>query len=192
MRILTAVATFAVAIVLAQPMHAQAKPKAKGKAPAAAAAPAGPSMAAPASLAGRWEGNFTTDVTQKSGKIVLTLNGSDESASGMLMLTPTGGRTVAPEGAEPMAAAPAKGKKAAPAPAGGLSVTAMKSGDDKVTGSVDGSYMDPGCNCTVVSTFEGDLNGNTLTGTISARDSRTGQWNFTSFTVSKGGAAGKR
>jgi len=184
MRILTAVATFAVAIVLAQPMHAQAK--GKGKA-AAAPAPAGPMAAAPASLAGRWEGTFTTDVTQKSGKIVLNLNGSDESASGQLMLTPTGGKTVAADGAAPMAA-PAKGKAAA-APAGGLAVTATKTGDDKVTGSVDGSYMDPGCNCTVVSTFEGDLNGNTLVGTISARDSRTGQWNFTSFTVSKGGAA---
>jgi hypothetical protein len=189
MRISTAVAAFAVAIVLAQPMHAQAK--GKGKA-AAAPAPAGPMAAAPASLAGRWEGTFTTDVTQKSGRIVLTLNGSDESASGMLMLTPTGGKTVAPEGAAAPMAAPAKGKAAPAAPAGGLAVTAMKSGDDKVSGSVDGSYMDPGCNCTVVSTFEGDLNGNTLTGMISARDSRTGQWNFTSFTVSKGGAAAKR
>src|SRR6185295_9272206 len=98
-----------------------------------------------------------------------------------------------PEGAAAPMAAPAKGKAAPAAPASsGLAVTAMKSGDDKVTGSVDGSYMDPGCNCSVVSTFEGDLNGNTLTGTISARDARTGQWNLSSFTVSKGGAAAKR
>jgi hypothetical protein len=191
MRISTAVAALAAALVMVQPAHAQAKGKQKAAKPAkpAAAAPAGPSMAAPASLAGRWVGTYTSDVTQKSGSFVLVLNGSDESANGQLQLTPTGGRTVAPEGAME-SAAPAKGKKAAPAQAsGGLAVTAMKSSDDKVSGSVDGAYVDPGCNCSVVSTFEGELNGNTIVGTISARDARTGQWNLSSFTATKGGAA---
>ena len=147
-------------------------------------------MAAAASLAGRWEGTYTSDVSSKSGKLVLVLNGSDESASGQLQLTPTGGRTVGPEGTAEPAAPAAKGKKAAPAPASsGLAVSASKSGDDKVTGSVDGSYVDPGCNCSVVSTFEGELTGNTIVGTISARDARTGQWNLSSFTATKGGAA---
>jgi hypothetical protein len=41
-----------------------------------------------------------------------------------------------------------------------------------------------------VSGFEGTLSGNTIVGTISARDARTGQWNFSSFTATKGG--GKR
>ncbi|MBI4500390.1 MAG: hypothetical protein HY700_04445 [Gemmatimonadetes bacterium] len=166
MRISMAVATLA-AVLAAAPALAQGR--------GAAAAPAGP-----APLAGRWEGTFTNDITQKSGKLVLTLAGSDESASGQLMLTPVGAKTaISPEGA----AAPAKGK----APAGGLLVNAMKSGDEMVTGSVDGSYVDPGCNCAVVSTFEGELQGNTIVGTISARDARTGQWNFTSFTATKGG-----
>ena len=61
----------------------------------------------------------------------------------------------------------------------------------KVSGSIEAPYVDPGCSCSVVSTFEGTLSGSTLTGTISARDSKTGQWNFSSFTVSKGGG-GKR
>jgi hypothetical protein len=123
-------------------------------------------------------------VTQKGGRLVLTLAGSDEAATGQLVLTPTGAKgPVMAEGAP--AAAPARGRAAAPA---GLSVTAMKTSEDKVSGSVDGSYVDPGCNCSVVSTFEGELNGNTLTGTISARDSRTGQWNFSSFTATKGSA----
>jgi hypothetical protein len=178
MRISTALKLSLVAAFIAAPVHAQAKGKAK-----AAAAPAGP--AAPASLAGTWTGTYTSDVTQKSGRLVLNLSGTDESATGQLVLTPTGGKAIAPEGA--VMAAPAKGK-AAPA-TGGLSVTAMKSGDDTVTGSVDGSYMDPGCNCSVVSTFEGELTGNTLVGTISARDARTGQWNFSSFTATKGGSA---
>jgi hypothetical protein len=194
MRISTAVAMFAAALVMVQPVYGQAKKApAKGSAKPAAAPAAAPAPAASASLAGRWEGTFTTDVTQKSGKMVLNLNGADDGANGMLMLTPTGGKTVGPEGAMAPAAAPAKGKAAPAAPAsGGLSVTAMKASDDKVSGSVDGAYMDPGCNCSVVSTFEGELNGNTLVGTISARDARTGQWNFTSFTVSKGGAAAKK
>ncbi len=187
MRISMAVASLAAVLAV---QTAQAQAKAKGKAAAAAPAASGPMVAAPTALAGRWEGTFTNDVTQKGGRLVLTLNGSDESATGQLALTPTGGKTVMAEGAAAPMAAPAKGK-AAPAPAGGLSVTAMKS-DDKVTGSVDGSYVDPGCNCAVVSTFEGAVNGNTISGTISARDARTGQWNFSSFTATKGGAAAKR
>jgi hypothetical protein len=185
MRISIAVVSLAALVVAVQPVHAQAK----GKGKAAAAPAAGPMVSAPAALAGRWEGTYTSDVTQKSGRLVLTLAGTDESANGQLILTPMGGRPIAPEGAAPMAA-PTKGKAAA-APAGGLAVTAMKSGDDKVTGSVDGSYVDPGCNCSVVSTFEGELSGNTITGTISARDARTGQWNLSSFTATKGGV-GKR
>jgi hypothetical protein len=181
MRISTLAAIMATGLVAVQPAHAQAK--GKGKATAAPAPAA--SMASAASLAGRWEGTFTNDITQKSGRLVLTLNGSDDAASGQLQLTPTGGRTVVAEGSSAPMAAPAKGK-AAPAPAaGGLAVTASKSGDDKVTGNVDASYTDPACNCAVVSTFEGDLKGNTIVGTISARDARTGQWNFSSFTATK-------
>ena len=185
MRISIAVVSLAALVVAVQPAHAQAK----GKGKAAAAPAAGPMVSAPASLAGRWEGTYTSDVTQKSGRLILTLAGTDESANGQLILTPTGGKPIAAEGSAPMAA-PAKGKSAA-APAGGLAVTAMKSGDDKISGSIDGSYVDPGCNCSVVSSFEGELNGNTITGTISARDARTGQWNLSSFTATKGGA-GKR
>ena len=188
MRISMAVASLA-AVLAVQTAHAQAKGKGKAQ-PAAAAS--GPMVSAPAPLAGRWEGTFTNDVTQKGGRLVLTLNGADESATGQLQLTPTGGKTVMAEVAAAPMAAPAKGKgKAAPAPVGGLWVSAMKS-DDKVTGTVDGSYVDPGCNCAVVSTFEGTVTGNMLTGTISARDARTGQWNFSSFTASKGGAPAKR
>jgi hypothetical protein len=168
------------AALVAAPAYAQ-----KGKAAKAAPA-AGPMVSAPAALAGTWTGTFTNDVTSKGGKLVLTLTGSDESASGQLQLTPMGGKTVVAEGSAPIAA-PAKGKAAA-APSGGLSVTAMKS-DEKVSGSIDGSYWDPGCNCSVVSTFEGELQGNTITGTISARDARTGAWSFSSFTATKGGAA---
>ena len=173
MRISMAVAAVA-AVLVAVPAYGQAKGRA-----AAAAAPA----AAPA-LAGRWEGTFTNDITQKGGKLVLQLNGADDALTGQLQLTPVGGKVVAPENWAPVSTS-AKGKGAPVA--GGLSVTASKSGDDKVTGSVDGSYVDPGCNCSVVSTFEGALEGNTIVGTISARDARTGQWNFTSFTASKGG-----
>ena len=140
---------------------------------ATSAAPAGP-----ASLAGRWEGTYTNDVTSKGGRIVMTLAGSDESASGQLALTPTGAKApVMAEGA----AAPARGAKAP----GGLPLIAMKSGEDRVTGSVEAAYVDPGCNCTVLTTIEAVLNGSTLTGSLSARDSKTGQWNSTSFTATK-------
>lgn len=146
---------------------------AQGRGRGAPAAPAGP-----ASLAGRWEGTYTNDITQKTGRIVLTLSGSDESASGQAALTPAGARgpIAAQDGVAP---APARG-----APAG-LPVTLMKTGDETVTGNIDAAYTDPGCNCVVVTSVEGTLSGSTLTGSLAARDSRTGQWNFSSFTVTK-------
>ncbi|MBI4420973.1 MAG: hypothetical protein HY560_09125 [Gemmatimonadetes bacterium] len=152
-----------VAVGAAQSAHAQ-----RGR----AAAPA-----APAALAGRWEGTFTNDVTQKGGRLVLTLTGADESASGQLQLTPMGAK--APVMAEGAGMSMGKGRPT------GLPVMAMKSGEDKVSGSVDAAYTDPGCNCTVVTTFEGTITGSTLSGSLAARDSKTGQWNFTSFTATK-------
>ena len=172
MRIVTVErATLALALlatVAVSPARAQ-----KGKA-AGPAAPAGP-----ASLAGRWEGTYTNDVTQKDGRLVITLAGSDESASGEVGLTPLGAKMpVMAEGA------PTPMGKGAKAPAG-LPVTLMKTGDDKVSGSVDAAYVDPGCNCTVVTTIDATLNGSTISGSLAARDSKTGQWNFTSFTATK-------
>jgi hypothetical protein len=174
MRISTVIQLSLAAALVAAPAQAQKK----------GAAAAGPMVSGPAALAGTWTGTFTNDVTAKGGRFVLVLTGSDESASGQLQLTPTGGKTVMAEGA--MAPAPAKGKAA---PAGGLSVTAMKTGEETVSGDIDGSYWDAGCNCSVVSTFEGTITGNTLVGTISARDARTGNWSFSSFTATKGAAA---
>lgn len=161
-----------VALVVAL-LAAAANPAWAQRRPAAPAAPAGP-----ASLAGRWEGTYTNDATSKGGRIVITLAGSDESASGELALTPTGAKgPIMAEGA----AAPARGARAP----GGLPVTAMKSGDDQVSGNVDAAYVDPGCNCTVITTIEATVNGSTMTGSLSARDSKTGQWNSTSFTATK-------
>jgi hypothetical protein len=141
---------------------------------------AAPAPAGPASLAGRWQGTFTSDVTQKGGQLVLTLTGSDESASGTIALTPTGARAVVmAENAAP----PARGQRA---PAG-LPVTLMKTGEDQVSGAIDVSFMDPSCNCSVIASIEGTISGNTMTGSLSARDSRTGQWRFTSFTARKAG-----
>jgi len=145
----------------------------KGKA-AAPMAPAGP-----ASLAGRWEGTYTNDMTQKGGRLVITLAGSDESATGSVSLTPTGAK--GPVLAEGAAAPVGKGVQTA----GGLPVSLMKSGDDKVTGSVDAAYVDPGCNCTVITSVDATLTGATLSGSFAARDSKTGNWNFTSFTATK-------
>ncbi len=137
---------------------------------------AAPAMASgPAALAGRWEGTYTNDVTQKGGRLVITLAGSDESASGEVAFTPTGAKS-------PILAEGATMGKGGP---GGVPATLMKSGEDKVTGSINASYVDPGCNCTVVTTVDATLNGSTLTGTFAARDSRTGQWNFTSFSATK-------
>src|ERR1041384_7697705 len=64
MRISTAVAILAAGLVAVQPAHAQAR--GKGRA-AAAPAPAAPAMAMATPLAGRWEGTFTNDITQKGG-----------------------------------------------------------------------------------------------------------------------------
>ncbi|MSR07513.1 MAG: hypothetical protein EXR93_10680 [Gemmatimonadetes bacterium] len=119
-------------------------------------------------------------MTQKGGRLVITLTGSDESAMGEVALTPVGAKgSVLAEG---VSAPTAKGP-------GGLPVTLMKTGDDKVSGSVDAAYTDPGCDCTVITSVDATLNGSTLSGSLAARDSKTGNWNFTSFTATKGAAA---
>lgn len=157
-----------VATVAANPALAQ---RARTAAPAA---PAGP-----ASLAGRWEGTYANDMTQRGGRLVITLAGSDESATGEIALTPVGAKgPVLAEGVSMPTARGAKGP-------GGLPVTLMKTGDDKVSGSVDAAYVDPGCNCTVITSVDATLNGSTLSGSFAARDSKTGNWNFTSFTATK-------
>jgi len=159
------------ATVAVSPAQAQ---KGKGK----AAPAAGPAVVAPSSLAGRWVGTYRNDVTSKGGAIVITLAGSDESASGEAALTPVGAKI--PVMAEGASLSMGKGKGP-----GGLPVTLMKTGEDKVSGSVDAAYVDPGCNCTVITTIDATVNGSTLSGSLAARDSKTGQWNFTSFTATK-------
>ena len=177
---MAAVAQVALALIVAAAGAARTAEAQKGKGKGAAAGPSAMApAAAPAALVGRWEGTYTNDVTQKGGRLVLTLSGSDESASGELQLTPMGAK--GPVMAEGASLSMGKGAKSP----SGLPVSAMKSGDDKVSGSVDAAYTDPGCNCTVITTIDGTIAGSTITGSLAGRDSKTGQWNLTSFTATR-------
>jgi len=123
----------------------------------------------------RWEGTYTNDITGKGGKLVIvaTSTGENESSAEVIM-TPMGAKA-------PIA--PADPNEPRPAKAQGLPGTFWMSGDE-VTGTVS-AYVDPECKCTVVPEFKGTVSGNTYAGSIAGRNSSTGQWNFTSFTVAK-------
>jgi hypothetical protein len=61
-----------------------------------------------------------------------------------------------------------------------LTIKLVRVSGDTVSGVLD-PYRDPGCDCPVVTTFTGTLNGDTIEGTFSTRGSptntpQTGNW----------------
>ena len=148
--------------------------QAQKAAPAKKAAPAQMAVA-PAGKPERWEGTYTNDVTQKGGKLVIvaTPSGENQMMADVIM-TPMGAKA---------AIQPADPNEWRPAKAMGVPGTLTMSGDD--LGGTIASYVDPSCNCTVVPELKGTVAGNTYSGNIAGRNSQTGQWNFTSFSVSK-------
>ncbi len=136
-----------------------------------------PVRASPAdlmSLAGRWEGEYSSAETGRSGSIVFTLDAGRDSATGDVLMTPTGtnqpyrpaplGETMAP-GVEPPAV---------------LTIRFVRVIDGHVIGRLD-PYIAPDCNCTVRTTFTGTMQGERISGTYSTtgaiRDVPvTGQW----------------
>lgn len=126
-----------------------------------------------ASLAGKWEGEYQSPATGRSGSIVFDLSPSGEAAHGDVVMIPAGyGRAL-----ERFSAGPTNVQS--PASSQVLTIRLVQIGDGSVNGVLD-AYRDPGCDCPVETTFSGRLNGDTIEGTFTTRGTQiaaqSGTW----------------
>lgn len=122
-----------------------------------------------ASLAGKWTGEYSSQVTGRSGSIVFNLSPAGDAATGDVVMVPRGlGRPLTPYTAGNATAAGTQG----PAVSQVLTIKLVRVSGDTVSGVLD-AYHDPECDCPVVTTFTGTLRGDTIDGTFSTRGSQT-------------------
>ena len=130
-----------------------------------------------ASLAGKWSGEYTSSATGRSGSIVFNLSPSGDAANGDVVMIPRGnGKALVPYGNATTAA----GGTVSAAPVSQvLTIKLVRVSGNMVSGVLD-AYRDPECDCPVVTTFTGTLNGDTIEGTFSTSGSsntpQTGTW----------------
>jgi len=130
-----------------------------------------------ASLAGKWSGEYTSPATGRSGSIVFNLSPSGDAANGDVVMIPRGyGKALVPYGNATTAA----GGTVSAAPISQvLTIKLVRVSGNMVSGVLD-AYRDPECDCPVVTTFTGTLNGDTIEGTFSTSGSsntpQTGTW----------------
>ena len=119
-------------------------------------------------LAGRWEGEYSSEATGRSGSIVFELRAGDRVAHGDVLMVPKG--AAAPVAvADPLATMPQV-----------LNINFVRASGGIVTGTMD-PYRDPQCDCEVQTTFVGRVAGDTIEGTFTTTPSgsapiTTGRW----------------
>ena len=131
-----------------------------------------------ASLAGKWSGEYNSPVTGRSGSIVFNLSPSGDAASGDVVMVPRGaGQALLPypgTTANPGASVQTGSNPQV------LTIRLVRVSGDTVSGVLD-AYRDPECDCPVVTTFRGRLNGDMIDGTFSTSSpnstiQQTGTW----------------
>ncbi len=91
-------------------------------------------------LVGEWRGDYSNPETGRSGTIAFTLRAGESSASGNVVMIPSGG-----DSSLSSAAALARSV---------IKINFVRKEGRKVTGRLD-PYRDPDCACQVTTTFEG-------------------------------------
>jgi hypothetical protein len=126
-----------------------------------------------ASLAGKWEGDYQSPATGRTGSIVFDLSPSGEAAHGDVVMIPAGyGKAL-----ERFSAGPTNIQS--PAASQVLTIRLVQVADGGVNGVLD-AYRDPQCDCPVETTFSGRLTGDTIEGTFTTRGTQipaqSGTW----------------
>jgi hypothetical protein len=121
-----------------------------------------------AALAGRWEGEYSSEATGRSGSIVFELKRGDRVAHGDVYMKP---RDLAVESALPGASQPIPQI---------LTINFVSASGGVLTGTMD-PYLSPDCDCEVQTTFVGRLSGDTIEGTFTTTPTgaaaiTTGRW----------------
>jgi len=114
-------------------------------------------------LGGEWAGEYTSPATGRSGSIVFHLTATADSAHGDVVMVPRGMQA-------PLRPA-ATGAGSAGQPAAEpreLTIRFVRFEGERVSGMMD-PYTDPGCNCPVITRFEGTVRGDRIEGTFTTR-----------------------
>ncbi len=125
-------------------------------------------------LAGDWVGDYSSVESGRSGSITFTLRAATDSAFGDVVMVPAGlGRPLLPWRGENMA-----GGAQIPTSTV-LTIRFVRVEAGHVSGTLD-PYADPQTGARLLTTFSGELKGNTIAGTYSTRlpsgDTQTGRW----------------
>jgi hypothetical protein len=131
-----------------------------------------------ASLAGRWEGSYSSVETGRSGSISFTLTANGDTALGDVIMIPRGfGRPLQAwnHGAAPAGATPPRTAV--------LTISFVRVAQDRITGTL-APYVDPATGERLNTTFEGQRKGDVIEGRFTTRSAggsatQTGQWKVT-------------
>ena len=127
-----------------------------------------------AALAGEWVGDYSSTESGRSGSISFTLRAAADSAFGDVIMIPAGwGRPLAPFRGEAAAGAAQRPTSEV------LSINFVRVEQGRVNGTL-APYADPQTGARLLTTFAGELSGNTITGTYTTRlasgETQTGRW----------------
>ena len=125
-------------------------------------------------LTGEWAGDYSSAESGRSGSISFTLRAAGDSAFGDVVMIPSAlGRRLVPWRGEN-----ATGANQQPASTV-LTIRFVRVEHGHVSGTLD-PYADPQTGARLLTTFSGELNGNTITGTYTTRltsgGTQTGRW----------------
>ncbi|HET7699006.1 MAG TPA: hypothetical protein VFK57_25025 [Vicinamibacterales bacterium] len=146
-----------------------------------ASAPAVPLRGAPAavaSLAGEWDGTYSSRATGRSGSIWFKLIDGEDHAHGDVVMTAAGASTAygrqGPEGyLHPSDRRPPNEAF--------LTIRFVRAADGRVDGVLD-PYWDPACACWVLTAFHGEIGDGRVAGTFVSRFGESiasGRWEVT-------------
>jgi len=125
-------------------------------------------------LTGEWAGDYSSAESGRSGSISFTLRAAGDSAFGDVVMIPSAwGRPLVPWRGEN-----ATGANQQPASTV-LTIRFVRVEHGHVSGTLD-PYADPQTGARLLTTFSGELNGTTISGTYTTRlpsgDTQTGRW----------------
>jgi hypothetical protein len=116
-------------------------------------------------FAGRWEGEYESTATGRSGNVYLDLTSTADNAKGGIIMHPHPKESQSPG---KITYAESKKQKAIP-----LSIDFVEAEEGKIRGVVK-PYHDPHFNSTMFTTFEGILEGSMMKGTFTVNIGNTG------------------
>lgn len=124
-------------------------------------------------LVGRWEGDYHSAATGRSGSIVFELTAEGDTARGEVVMIPRGW-------SEPLRAAGYRPGAEPGDPTAGraqpelLTIEFVRVADGRVSGTLT-PYRDPECGCTLLTAFVGRMEGRGIEGTFTSRHAATGR-----------------